>query len=142
MSEGAKQDRGEGWKAPCIWGGTWVICSYPAWRLMDWLYLGPIYTFLLAPLVFSYQPRGLHMILGLPGIIAFGVALPLYEILQLFSPPIMLVASDGLDLILFEVIDKVRWGPRVILPVFFCLYVWGQKGGMENGVYGPLRRES
>jgi len=25
--------------------------------------------------------------------------------------------------------------------VFFCLYKRGKKGGMENGVYGPLRRE-
>ncbi len=50
------------------------------------------------------------MVDGLPGVIAFGVALPLNEILQLFFPSMTLVASDGLDLILFSVVDKVRWG--------------------------------
>ena len=46
-----------------------------------------------------------------PGVIAFGVALPLYEILQLLFLPMTSVAPDGLDLILFLVVDKVRWGP-------------------------------
>ena len=52
-----------------------------------------------------------------------------------------LVASDGLNLVLFSVVDKVRWGSRIVLSMFFCLHKWGKKGGMENGVYGPLRRE-
>ena len=50
------------------------------------------------------------MIDGLPGIVALGVALLLYEILQLSFLPIMLVAPDGLDLVLFSVVNKVRWG--------------------------------
>ncbi len=52
------------------------------------------------------------------------------------------VAPDGLDLVLFLVVDKVRWGPRVVLPMFFCLYIGGKKGSVENGVYGPLRGEA
>src|SRR6266851_7407350 len=95
--------------------------------------------FLLAPFIFPYQPRSLYMVDGLPGVIAFGVALPLYEILQLFFLPMTLVAPDGLDLVLFSVVDEVRWGSRIVLAMFFCLYKWGKKGGMEDGVYGPLR---
>jgi hypothetical protein len=49
------------------------------------------------------------------------------------------VASDGLDLILFFIVDKVRWGSREVFSVFFCLYVRGQKGGVEHGVDGSLR---
>ena len=79
------------------------------------------------------------MIHWFPGVVAFRVALPLYEILQLSFLPITLVAPDGLDLVLFSVIDKVRWGSRIVLSVFFCLYVGGQEGGVENRVYGPLR---
>ncbi len=77
-----------------------------------------------------------------PGVIAFGVALPLYEILQLLFPPMMSVAPDGLDLVLFLIVDKVRWGLGVVLPVFFRLYEWGKKGSVEHGVYRPLWRES
>ena len=52
------------------------------------------------------------------------------------------VAPDGLDFILFLVIDMVRWGPRIVLSMFFCLHIWGKKGGVENGVYSPLRGEA
>ncbi len=61
--------------------------------------------------VLFHQLRGLYVIDQLPGIITLRVALPLYEILQLFLPSITLVAPDGLDLVLFLVVDKVRWGP-------------------------------
>ena len=54
----------------------------------------------------------------------------------------MLVALDGLDLVLFFVVDKVRWGPREVSSVFFCLYVRGQEGGVEYRVDGPLRGEA
>ncbi len=93
----------------------------------------------LAPLVVFHQLRGLYMVDRLPDVIALWIALPLYKILQSFPPPMTSVAFDGLDLVLFLVVDKVRWGPQVVLPVFFCLHIWGKKGGMENGVYGPLR---
>ena len=81
------------------------------------------------------------MVDGLPGVVALGVTLPLYKILQLLFLPMTLVASDGLDFVLFSVVDKVRWGPGIVLPMFFCLHKWGKEGCMENGVYGPLRGE-
>ena len=54
----------------------------------------------------------------------------------------MSVAPDGLDLVLFFVVDKVRWGPREVFSMFFCLYVRGQEGGMKYRVDGPLRGEA
>ena len=53
-----------------------------------------------------------------------------------------LVASDGLNLVLFSVVDKVRWGSRIVLSMFFCLHKWGKKGGVKNRVYRPLQREA
>ena len=52
------------------------------------------------------------------------------------------VASDGLNLELFFIIDKVRWGPREVFSVFFCFYIRGQEGGVEYRVDGPLRGEA
>ena len=66
---------------------------------------------LLALFVLLYQPWGLYVINRLPSVIALRVALPFDEVLQLFFLPIMSVAPDGLDLVLFLVVDKVRWGP-------------------------------
>src|SRR5216683_4312156 len=89
--------------------------------------------FFLVSFVFPYQPGSLYVVDGLPGVIAFGVALPLYEILQLSFLPMTSVAPDGLDLVLFSVVDKVRWGSRIIFPVFFCLYIGGKEGAWKTG---------
>jgi hypothetical protein len=48
------------------------------------------------------------------------------------------VAANGLDLILFFVINKVRWWMGEVVAVFFCLDIWGKEGCVENGVNGPL----
>ena len=74
----------------------------------------------------------------LPCVITFGVSLPFYEILQLSFPSLTSVVPDGLDLVLFYVIDKVRWWSGEVFSVFFCFDVWGKKGGVENGVDSPL----
>ena len=108
---------------------------------MEWLYLGCFYIIPLALFVLSYQLWGLDMISWLPRVVAFWIALPLDKVLQLFSPPLMSVASDGLDLVLFFIVDKVRWGSREVFSVFFCFYVRGQKGGVEDRVDSPLRGE-
>jgi hypothetical protein len=75
---------------------------------------------------------------GFPGVIAFRVALPLDQILQLSPSSMTLVAPDGLDLVLFFAFYQVRGWPRVILAVFFCLDVWGKDQSVEYRVYGPL----
>jgi hypothetical protein len=50
----------------------------------------------------------------------------------------MSVASEGLNFILFFIVDKVRWWSGEVFSVFFCFNVWGKEGGMENGVDSPL----
>ncbi len=89
------------------------------------MYLVCIYTILLTLFVLLHQLRGLYVIDWLPDVITFRVALPLDKILQLFLPPMTSVAPDGLNFVLFLVINKVRWGPRVVLPVFSCLHIRG-----------------
>ena len=110
--------------------------------MMEWSYLGCLYTVPLAPLVLSYQLWGLDVVSWFPGVIAFWVSFPFDKVLQLFSPPLTSVAADGLDLVLFFVVDKVRWRSREVFSVFFCFYVRGQEGGVEHWVDGPLRGEA
>jgi hypothetical protein len=73
----------------------------------------------------------------LPGVLAFGVSLPLDEVLQASGPPMTSVAPNGLDLVLFFAIHEVRWGPREVLAVFYCLDVWGKEGCVEHGMDVP-----
>jgi len=82
------------------------------------------------------------MVHGFPSVVALGVALPLDEVLQLSFLPMTLVAPDGLDFVLFLVVDKVRWWPGIVFSMFFCLYIWGKEGGVEDRMYGPLRGEA
>ena len=92
---------------------------------MEWLSLDPLYTRGLAALVLFQQSRRLDMLSWLPSVVAFGVPLPFDKVLQLFSPSMMSVAPDGLDFVLFFVVDKVRWGSGVVFSVFFCFDEWG-----------------
>ncbi len=71
------------------------------------------------------QHRSLDVVSRFPHVIAFGISHPLYEILQLFSPPMTSVAADGLDLVLFIIINQVRWWSGVVFAVFICFDVWG-----------------
>ena len=82
------------------------------------------------------------MVLRFPGVITLWVSFPLDQVLQHPLFPMTLVASYGLDFVLFFVINKVRWRSRVVLAVFFCFGVWSEEGRVEYGVYGPLRRQS
>ena len=47
-----------------------------------------------------YQLGGVHLVSGFPGIVTFWIAFPFEEVLELFSPPMMSVASYLLHLIL------------------------------------------
>ncbi len=71
------------------------------------------------------QCGGLDVFNGFPRIVAFGVPQPLYRILQLFLPSMMSMAADGLDFILFVIINKVRWWLGVVFSVFDCFDVRG-----------------
>src|SRR5216683_3894478 len=75
---------------------------------------------LLAPFVLFYQQGHLDVVSWFLGVITLRVPLSLDKVLQLFFPPITLVAPDGLDFILFSVVNKVRQRSRVVLSMFFC----------------------
>src|SRR6266851_5883144 len=87
------------------------------------------------------EHRRLQVSCWFPRVVAFRVSQPLDQVLQLFSPPLMSVAADGLDFVLFPPSHKVWWRPGVVFSVFFCFAIWGKKGGMEYGVDSPLAGE-
>ncbi len=53
-------------------------------------------------------------------------------------PPLMSVAADGLDFVLFCISHKVRGRLGVVFSMFFCFAIWGKKRGMKHRVDGPL----
>jgi hypothetical protein len=89
-------------------------------------------------MIFSEQPWGLDVFNGLPGIVALGIPFPLDQILELAPPAAMAMVSNRLDFVLLPIIDKVRWGPREVLPVLIRLFKRHEERGMKHGVYGPL----
>ena len=75
-----------------------------------------------APMIFPEQLRGLDVFDGLPGVVAFGVPLPLDQVLELSPPAVTAMVSNRLDFVLFSIIDKVRWGSREVLSVLIRLF--------------------
>jgi hypothetical protein len=55
--------------------------------------------------------RGMDVPSRLPSVIAFGIAFPLYEILQGFVAPESPMIADLLHFVFFFSFDKVRWRP-------------------------------
>src|SRR5579863_2153764 len=85
-----------------------------------------------------YQVGGMHLVSWFPGVIAFRVALPFEEILELFSSTMTSVASYLLHLVLRFSRDKVRWRSGVVGSVRVHFDVWGKEASMEHGVDVPL----
>ena len=56
--------------------------------------------------------QGIHLVSWFPGVVTFGVALPLYEVLEHSGMPMELVISDLLHFVLFFIVNQVRWGDR------------------------------
>ena len=81
--------------------------------------------------------QGIHLVSWFPGVVAFGVALPLYEILEYSGMSMEPMILDLLHFELFFIIDQVRWGTGVIWTVGRHFNVWGKKGCVENWVYCP-----
>ena len=90
-------------------------------------------------MIFLEQLRGLDVLDGFPGVVAFGVPFPLDQILEPPSPTVTAMVSNRLDFVLFSIIDKVRWGSREVFSVLFRLLERHEERGVEDGVYGPLR---
>jgi hypothetical protein len=89
-------------------------------------------------MIFPEQLRGLDVFDGFPGVVAFGVSLPLDQVLELPPPAVTAMVSNRLDLVLLSIIDKVRWGSREVFSVLFRLLKRHEERGVEDGVYGPL----
>ncbi len=87
------------------------------------------------------QRWSLDVVSRFPHVVALGVSYPFYKILQLFSLPMMSVIMNGLDLILFIIIDEVRWWSGVVFAVLICFSIQGQQGCMEHRMDGLLERE-
>jgi hypothetical protein len=63
---------------------------------------GPFYAAEeVSTVVFLQQVWGLQVGLRIPCVVAFWVPLPLDQVLQLFLPPMTLVAPDSLNLVVF-----------------------------------------
>ena len=90
-------------------------------------------------MIFLEHLWGLDVLDGLPGVVAFGVPLPLDQVLEFPSPAVTAMVSNCLDFVLLLIIDKVRWGPREVLPVLIRLFEGHEERGVEHGVYSPLR---
>ena len=58
--------------------------------------------------------QGIHLVSWFPGVVTFGVASPLYKVLECSGSSMMLVISDLLHFILFLIIDQVRWGTGIV----------------------------
>ena len=83
-------------------------------------------------MILPKEIQGIHLVSWFPGVVTFRVAPPLYEILECSGTSVMSVISDLFHLVLFLVIDQVRWGMGVVWPVGMCFNVWGKKGCMED----------
>ena len=91
-----------------------------------------------ALMILSEYLWGLDVFNRLPGVVAFGVPFPLDQILELSPPAVTAVVLNRLNLVLLLIIDKVRWGSRVVLPVLIRLFKRHEERGVEHRVYGPL----
>jgi hypothetical protein len=72
-----------------------------------------------------------------PRVVCIGIPFPLDKILKLSFTSEVTVINDGLDFVLFDVFDKVRWWPRVVGSVFYGFAIRGQEGCMEYVMNGP-----
>ena len=89
-------------------------------------------------MIFLEQLRGLDVLDGFPGVVAFGVPFPLNQVLEPSPSAMTAMVSNRLDFVMFSIIDKVRWGSREVLSVLLRLFERHEERGVKDGVYGPL----
>src|SRR5579863_7084386 len=85
-----------------------------------------------------YEIWGVYLVSWFPGVITFRVAFPLKEVLELFSPPMTLVAPYLLHLVFRFSRDKVRWWSGIVGSVRVRFDVWGKQASVEYRVDVPL----
>jgi len=57
---------------------------------------------------------GVNVLKWFPGVVAFGVSLPLHKVLEHSGPSMTSVVDQMFYFILFYSLDQVRWGPREV----------------------------
>ena len=80
---------------------------------------------------------GVHLVSWFPGVVTFRVAPPLYEILEHSGTSVVSVISNLLHLVLFFIINQVRWGSGVVWAMGVCFNIWGKKGHVEDWMNCP-----
>ena len=89
-------------------------------------YRGHLYSVQrVASVILFNQHWGLYVVSGFPRVVTFGVSQPFYEILQLFSSPMMSMITDRLDLILLIITNEVWWWLGIVFPMLDRFDVWG-----------------
>ena len=78
-----------------------------------------------------------HLGRGFPCVVRFRIPLPFDEVLQLLCSPEVAMVSNLLHFEFHFSFHHVRRGPCVIDPVFPCLVIGGQQGGVEDVMNGP-----
>ena len=73
-----------------------------------------------------YEIWGVYLVSWFPSVIAFRIALPFEEILELFSPSMTSVAPYLLHFVFRLSRDKVRWWSGVIGSVRVRFDIWGK----------------
>ena len=81
--------------------------------------------------------QSVHLVSWFPGVVTFGVALPLYEILECSGTSMMSVVPNLFHLILFFIINQVRWGLGVVWAMGICFNIWGKKRHVKDWVNCP-----
>jgi hypothetical protein len=88
-------------------------------------------------MILPKEIRGVHLVSWFPGVVTFGVAPPLYEIVELLHSPLMAMVPNLLHLVLFFVVDQVRRGSGVVGSVGVRLSIWGKEGCVEHRMDQP-----
>ena len=78
---------------------------------------------------------------GFPRVVAFWIALPFKEILQLFVSSKAPVFPYCFHFVFVFAFDKIRWGTREVGAVGVRFDIWGEKTGMKHRMYVPLSGE-
>ena len=83
----------------------------------------------------------MHLISIFPLVIGTRVSEPLDEVLQVTPSSETARVQDGLDLELLFVINQLRWGALVIVPMHLSLVIRGQQVDVEYWMNAPLMGE-
>ena len=83
------------------------------------------------------QFGGVNVLQGFPGVVAFGVALPLDQVTNTFRSFIFSMTDDPFHGVFFFPVDHVRRWPGIVGSVCHSLVIGHEEGRMEHIVDTP-----